>query len=300
MRLRAGVVGAGAMGAHHARNLAALADVALVAVADPHLERAGALASELGAAALERPEALIGAVDLVIVASPAVAHAPLARLFLDADIHTLVEKPLATSLEDARGLVCLARARGLVLQGGHLLRFHAGFASLQAEVPRPRALSATRLGRSTRVSDVGVVLDLMIHDLDLALLLLGEAPATVSASGLRLGAHEAQVEAELRWASGASARLSASRLASHVERRIEVTGEDSTYTLDFADWPEENPLRAELAHFVACVRGAAPRYPLEADLAALALALRVRGALPPAGRSSDAEPLDLGAAALRR
>ena len=140
----------------------------------------------------------------------------------------------------------------------------------------------------------------MIHDLDLALLCLGESPTVLSARGLREGAHEAQVEAELRFPGGASATLLASRVADRAERRLELAGEDRAAILDFSAFPDENPLRAELAHFVACVRGASPRYPLGADLAALALALRVRAALPPATRAQDGASPDLGAAAPRR
>lgn len=289
MRLRAGVIGAGVMGGHHARNLATLPELRLVAVADPAVERAGALAEELGAAAFARPLDLLGRVDLVVVASPARAHAELAHAFLDAGVHALVEKPLATSVQEGRALVELAAARGVVLQGGHLLRYHGAVRALRARQPAPRELVARRVVRGGRVADVGVVLDLMVHDLDLALLFFGEEPAEVRARAA--GADpEAHAEAELRFPSGGRALLTASRLAARPERSLELAGPAGAERLDFADYPHENPLLAQLRHFVERVGGAPALHPPEEDLRALALALRVQAALAreaadlPAGR----------------
>lgn len=284
--LRAGVVGAGVMGANHARNLASLPDVRLVAVADPDLERARTLAAApgvagLGVEALADPELLFERVDLVVIASPASSHARLARAALLAGLHTLVEKPLATTLPEAESLLELARDRGLVLQGGQLLRFHGGVERLSAGVKAPNRLVARRVGRARRVQDVGVILDLLIHDLDLTLLLLGEEPSAVRASGYGAPGHEDHVEVELSFPSGASARLTAGRDSERTERTLELRSAAGAARLDFADHPDENPLLAQLRHFVDCARGAAPRFPVEQDLRALALALRVREALNP-------------------
>ncbi len=289
--LKAGVIGAGAMGAHHARNLASLPDVRLVAVADPDLPRASALAAELGVLATPDPADLLGALDLVVIASPASAHARLARSFLLAGVHALVEKPLATTLSDGLELLALARARGLVLQGGHLLRFHGAVDALLRRRARPHAILTRRLGKARRISDVGVTLDLLVHDLDLTLLLLDEEveePVSVRARGHGRPGHEDHVEAELLFPSGARAHLVASRQSEHAERTLELRGPDLRQRLDFADYPDENPLRAQLQHMVACVHGAPPRFTPEQDLRALALALRVREQID--GRPEDRSP----------
>ncbi len=283
MVLRAGVIGAGSMGAHHARNLTRLPGVRLVGVLDTHPERAAALAGPLGARAFLDPRELLGELDVVVIASPAGSHAGLARAALEAGLHTLVEKPLATSLSDAQSLATLARARGLTLQGGHLLRFHSQVQRLLAR-PAPRQLRARRHG-GRRVQDLGVALDLAIHDLDLALLLLGEEPGALWARG-----HEDHLELELGFPSGARAWLSASRLAPP-ERTLELQGPGGPEHLDYAHFPEENPLLASLAHFVECARGASPRFSIEQDLRALSLALRARDALAStADLSLQAEP----------
>lgn len=296
MGLRVAVVGAGLMGGHHARNLAALPEVQLVAVVDPDRPRAEALAASVGAEPLFEVGALAGRVDAAIVATPAELHAPVARHLLEQGVHLLVEKPLATQLEDAAELYALAARRGLVLQVGHLLRFHAGFQALATLAPAPRRVLARRIVPGARDVGVSVLMDLMVHDLDLALRLVGEYPSACSARGLGEAGREDEVEVELAFPSGASASLLASRVRPGAERSLLAEGEGGSARLDFLEpaslsveragqmrsntsFPAVNPLRAQLSAFVERVRLGSGAPEPAAELALLELAFTLQSAL---------------------
>lgn len=296
MELRVGLVGAGLMGGHHARNLVTLPGVRLVAVADVDRGRSEALARAVGAEPAFAAEALLGRVDAVVIATPAARHAEHTRLFLEAGAHVLVEKPLATSLEDARAAFALAGARGLVLQGGQLLRYHGAVRALLDEGVVPARLEARRLVQSDRALDVSVLMDLMVHDLDLALQLIGERPVEAAAWGLGPPGREDEVEARLRFPSGAEATLLASRARPSAERSLWVEGEGTSARLNFVEpcslrvsrpghseverpFLGENPLRAQLAEFVGRVRGQPSRFSPAADLDLLDLALHLQRTL---------------------
>jgi len=240
--LRAGVVGAGVFGRHHARKLQADPRVELVGVYDAAFERAQTVAEELGVSAFPRIDALIEAVDALTIASPAVTHANLARPALTAGKHVLIEKPIAVSDLDAEALVALAEARSLVLAIGHQERQVFAAMGLYSAPERPTLIESVRLGPWTgRCTDVSVTLDLMTHDLDLALSLMGEAPASVAAQGEALqGPSADRIDAQLGFGGGAQARFSASRIAETRDRRMRIVYPSGEVRIDFLARSFEN------------------------------------------------------------
>jgi predicted dehydrogenase len=299
--LRAGVIGAGAFGVYHAEKYAAIEGVELTAILDSHPERARSLAERCGGAAYCALPAFLDAVDIVSIVTPASAHAAGALAALRAGRHVYVEKPIATAPEDADAILAAARAGGLVAACGFLERALFEVIGLP-DIPEPALrLEAVRRNRpASRNLDVSVILDLMIHDLDLALLLARAEPLAVEATGTCLANRTVdEVEAEIDFEDGFCARLAAGRLAERPERAMRLvyaSGEVSIdflshaftnttpYALDagFATTPaSRDRLGASLAAFVAAVRGEAPS-PL-ADAAdgarALDLALAVEQAV---------------------
>lgn len=300
-RLRAGVVGAGVFGGHHARKYASLGGVRLTAVLDPHEERAEALAGPVGAAVFDELAPFLEAVDLVTVASPASSHFDIASAALAAGKHVYVEKPLADELADAQALVEAAREAGLVLACGHQERAVFRAMGLLDAPERPLRLEAVRRGTPTgRNVDVSCVLDLMVHDIDLALALNPEPVERVTARGaakVKALADEARAELELE--GGMSAVFEASRTAPRRERTMRVIYPSGEVRIDFlartftdttgfglnsrfAETADgRDPLGASVAEFVAAARGKAARPLVTAEEAARALevALEVERAL---------------------
>ena len=271
----------------------------LVAVADRDSARAEASAH--GAIVYADYRDLIGKVDAVSVAVPASLHSAVARDFIDAGVHVLVEKPIATVGADGRDLVARAERAGVILQVGHVERFSPAVAELRLRVTNPRRIACMRRTPWTgRSADVDVVLDLMIHDIDLVLVLAGAPVTSVAASGSD-GASGATDEAEawLTFANGAIATLSASRVASEGERRIAVTEPNTAYAADLSvpsltvdrparARPKSGPvplvprdnLGAEIDAFLTSVAtGAPPDVDGRAGLAALEIAERIRSAI---------------------
>lgn len=227
--LRAGVIGAGVFGGHHAAKYANAPHVDLTAIFDCDPSRAGALADRHGATAFVTVEDFLDAVDVVTVATPATHHFDYAARALSAGRHVLVEKPLALSAEEADILVEAASRRGLVLQVGHQERFIADGLGLFDVEDAPRLIRCRRVTpRSGRGEDVSVVMDLMIHDLDLVSRLPLGPLLTVTASG-----DQDDVEAELVFACGARAVLTASRSAPVSDRRMSLDYGDEVVSLDF-------------------------------------------------------------------
>jgi predicted dehydrogenase len=235
--IRIGVVGAGHLGRIHARLLHqhAADDVEFVAVVDPVAENRLSIAAENGVRAYAQAEELIGAVDAAIVAAPTKLHREVAGALLEAGVHVLVEKPIATDSREATELVSLAARRRLTLQVGHVERFNPAFEAIATRSSRPTFIEATRHGVYTgRSTDVSVVLDLMIHDIDLALALCDEPVVEVGAhGGTVFGPHFDWAEAELRFASGAVAHLSASRVAPSATRTLRTIDEQGWGWIDF-------------------------------------------------------------------
>ena len=305
-KLRIGVTGAGYFGRFHAQKIAAGARSVLSGIHDAAPERATALAAEMGCQALGWQE-LLDASDAVVVASPAATHHYAAAAALLAGLHVLVEKPLAATLAEADALIALAAGGGRVLQVGHLLRYSPERAAIIARMPHPALIECTRIAPyKPRGTDVSVVLDLMVHDIDMVLSLVDAPLAGVEASGaIVAGPHLDLAHARLRFANGAVAVLVASRVAPHTERRMLLSGREGLLTLDFAmrglrhmrppplgilpdlsddaaehaTWPLADLIAAEHAAFAAAILDAAPvLVDGQAGRRALAAALMVEAA----------------------
>ena len=285
--IRCAVVGAGHFGRFHAQKYAAMPDVELVAIVDADGARAEALARELGTRAQTSLQDVIGRIDAASVAVPTQAHHDVAAELLDAGIHVLIEKPIASTLAEADALIALAQRRGCVLQVGHLQRFLLRRMEIQARVSKPVFIEATRIAPfKPRGTDVGVVLDLMIHDIDLILALVGAPVVSVDAVGAPVvTASEDLVNARLRFANGCVASVTASRIGFKTERRMRIFQPASYLSIDLAErrlveikrgdgppllpgmpgiareekvYPDGDDLAAEIADFVSCVRDGKP------------------------------------------
>ncbi len=298
-KLRAAVVGVGYLGQFHADKLATLQDVELVAVVDADVARAKLVAAKHGCEARTDWRSLVGAVDLACVAVPTEAHHQVARALLEAGIHVLVEKPITRTLEEADALLAAARAKGVLLAVGHLERFNPAFRALAATLERPLFIDCERLsGFKQRGIDVDVVLDLMIHDIDLVLSMAKSEIGQVSACGFQVMTDSIDIaNVRIEFASGCVANLSASRVSQSPVRKMRVFQADQYASADLqagklrivrrdsgggaiaedeSGFEDRDALRAEVENFVAAVRGGRP--PLvagEDGRKALALALEV-------------------------
>ncbi|MCP5433594.1 MAG: Gfo/Idh/MocA family oxidoreductase [Alphaproteobacteria bacterium] len=231
-----GVVGAGVFGGYHARKYASIPGARLVAIADPSGAAAERLAGELKVDAIDNARALVGRVEAVSIASPAVTHFELARSFLSAGIHVLVEKPLSLNLAEADELIALAEARDLTLQVGHQERYVLNDLGLKDRRPRPVAIEAVRAAPfAGRGDDVSVTLDLMTHDLDMMHALVPGDVMALEAEGRSIleGPHVDEVTARLTLTGGARVRLHASRVAKTRERLLRLTYPDGEIEIDF-------------------------------------------------------------------
>ena len=291
--LRGGVIGAGVFGGYHARQYANAEHASLVAVFDPHLERAREVAARHGAQGYDDLDAFLAAVDVATVASPAVHHAEGALAALAAGKPVYVEKPLAVSLTDADRIIAEAARRQLIVACGHQERVMFQAIGLFDIPDQPLRLEAVRHGpQSERSLDVSVVLDLMIHDLDLALALCSGAPVTAEAEGVQAysGGWD-QARAEVSFDTGFTAVFDASRMAPARKRIMKLVYPSGELEIDFitrefrnttgfplnADFAEtaayKDPLGVSVAGFLAAVRGGAPRPIVTAEEAARALDL---------------------------
>jgi predicted dehydrogenase len=234
-RLRVGVVGVGHLGRIHARIYHENPDCDLVAVVDADAGRAGALAEELGCAAATSGEELVGRVDAVSVAVPTVHHAAVAVPLLEAGIPCLVEKPLAADLEQADRILDAGRRGGAALAVGHVERFQPGVRVVAELGLRPRFIECHRLSTfSFRSMDIGVVHDLMIHDLDLVLHLMGDDVVEIDAAGgAILTESEDMASVRLVFADGGRANVTASRVSLSPMRRFRMFSAESYVSLDF-------------------------------------------------------------------
>jgi len=235
MTTRMAVVGCGHLGAIHARLLAARADVELVAVVDPVAQQRERVAAAHGCAAWAEPHALVGQVEAAVIAAPTGLHAAVAIPLLEAGIDLLVEKPLAASVEDARAIVIAARRHGRTVSVGHVERFNPAWLAVADRARGATFLEVERLAPFTfRSLDVGVVHDLMIHDIDLVLSLEPGRLERVEARGLvATGGHEDAVRARLTFASGLIADLTASRINPVLERRLSMWTASGIVAVDF-------------------------------------------------------------------
>ncbi len=234
--LEVAVVGVGAFGRNHARVWSELPGARLACVVDRDPAAAAAAAEKHGCAALADPADIPAGVRAVSVAVPTVHHAAVAVPLLRRGVACLVEKPFAATLEDGEAMVRAARESGAVLATGHIERFNPAIASVDPRAFRPRFLEVNRISPfSFRSADVGVVLDLMIHDLDLILHLAGSEPVRVEAVGVPvLTPHEDIANARIEFAGGCVANVTASRVGTKTERKLRMFSSDSYMVLDFA------------------------------------------------------------------
>jgi predicted dehydrogenase len=229
------VIGAGRMGGYHAKACAENPEVLLAAVIDQDLGRAAKIAAELGVAASGTIDEVAGKIEAAVVAVPTVAHLAVAGPLLERGVACLVEKPLAATSAEARKLEAAAGRGRTVLQVGHTERFNPVFTALGRYEIKPRFIETERLSPCRfRSMDVGVVMDLMIHDLDLVLSLVRSEVVSVDAVGVALvGLTEDMANARVRFANGCVADLVASRAALKVERRLRIYGENAYVAADF-------------------------------------------------------------------
>jgi len=222
--LRVAVLGAGHMGRYHAEKFAARSDCRLAGVADIDPERAQALAQKLGCQAFSHYQDTFKHADAAVVSVPTERHHAVAGACLDAGLHVLVEKPIAVDLAQSDALIEMARKKKLVLQVGHVERYNAAFRALAARMQRPLLIDAERLsGFKRRGADVDVMLDLMIHDIDLCLALARSEVAGLSACGFRVLTQEIDIAtARIEFADGCVANLSASRVSQAPVRKLRV------------------------------------------------------------------------------
>ncbi len=234
-KLRAAVVGVGHLGRFHAEKYAAHPGVELVAVVDIDEARARAVGEVLGATVLTDHQGLRGRIDCASVAVPTPRHYAVARDLLEAGVDVLVEKPLTTSVEEGKGLLELAVRGGRVLQVGHLERFNPAMRALGGRVTEPRFIECQRLAQfGERGTDVDVVLDLMIHDLDLILTMVTSPVRAVEAVGVPVLTPSVDIaNARLRFANGCIANLTASRVSLRRERKLRIFQPDAYFSIDF-------------------------------------------------------------------
>ncbi len=290
--LQVAVIGAGHLGQHHARNLAALPGVELVAVCDPNPEQGKKVAEANKTRWIEHVDDLPSHLAAVSIAAPTPFHFALAERFVKARIACLVEKPLTATLDEATALAELARKERALVQVGHIERFNPVLDGCEPDGFAPRYLEARRYtpftGRST---DTSVVFDLMIHDIDLALWMVGSKVTKIEARGAALrGPLEDWAVCRLEFENGAVADIAASRVMSEPSRRIRMFSNEQVADIDFAtrkrvitrgpgleklehQGATDEPLRRELAQFVACVRsGEAPLVGPDEGLTAIRIA----------------------------
>ena len=304
-RIRVAVAGCGEFGRNHARVYREMESAELAGVFDVNPEQAAALAREFGTRAFASLEELRGQAEAVSVAVPTVAHGEVGCQVLDMGIDVLVEKPMAKDLADADALLGAAKRNGRILQVGHVERFNPAVIAVQPILKRPLFFEVHRLGVFTpRSLDVDVIYDLMIHDLDILLALVGEPVVEVKAVGIPVLTDKVDIaHARLEFAGGAVANITASRVSTERVRKMRFFQEHEYISLDYGRRdalrvsvkkpgpqpefnfeklaaPDTEPLRAELEAFVTAVQtrkepptnGAAGR-------AALELAVRVMGSI---------------------
>ncbi|HEY1065587.1 MAG TPA: Gfo/Idh/MocA family oxidoreductase [Pirellulales bacterium] len=235
-KIHAAVVGAGHLGKHHSRILSGLPGVELVAVVDANKETAAQVAGQYGAQGLTDYRELIGKVDAVVIATPTIYHADVAVALLEQGVHCLVEKPMATNFADARRMVEAASVAGATLAVGHTEQFNPAWQAVIGSAAQPRYIEAVRQnGYTLRATDIGVVFDLMIHDLDLVLSLVKHPVERIEATGVKVfGGHEDVCNARLTFTNGCVANLTASRASHTPVRAMQIWSANSFASVDFA------------------------------------------------------------------
>lgn len=313
--LRIGVVGVGYLGSYHARKYAAMTDVNLVGLADIESRQVESLAVELNVRPFLDYRDMLGQVDAVSIAVPTSDHFEVARSFLASKVHVLLEKPITRTLEEADILIKMAGDSNLVLQVGHLERFNPAHTIAAPYADNPMFIEASRINPfPDRGLDVDVVLDLMIHDLDIILNLVGEPPVSIQASGVPVLTDKVDIaNVRLGFRTGCVANLTASRISEKSLRKIRIFQKDQYLSIDYGqaqvnlvrrvpagsaggpevhserlDVPAGDSLERELKSFIKTVRtGSVPLVSGEDGRRALALAIEIMNEI---GSHSDKRP----------
>jgi len=303
-KIRAAVIGVGYLGRFHAQKYAQLPECELVAVVDGREEVRKAVAGEVGTQALAEYQGLLGKVDAVSVVTPTPAHFEIADAFLAAGAHVLVEKPITETPEQAKALIARAAKAGRILQVGHLERFNAAVLAAEPHLNSPRFMECVRLAPyKERGTDVNVVLDLMIHDIDLVQSLAGSDIVSIDAIGTPVFSGEIDIaNARIRFANGCVANTTASRVSMKTERKLRIF-EDAAYisldlqqkiltlirkrdgvpqpgqlpvSIEEANLEQGDALKSEIQSFLDCIRNnKRPVVSGEDGLRALETAIRI-------------------------
>jgi predicted dehydrogenase len=311
-KIKVGVIGSGHMGQYHVNVLSTMPCVELTGILDTDMEKASVISTKYNIKSFENMENFLKNIDACIVSTPTVTHFEIAKKALKAGKHVLIEKPIAESVKNAEELVELADKEGLVLQVGHLERFNGAVAELRNNIiQKPYLIEARRLSpKMNRIKDVGVVLDIMIHDIDIALSLVHDQKVKkVHASGSKVFTEYEDVAAALiEFDGGCIADLKASRVTDDKIRTLSVSQEGSYVFLDYSTQDirihrqpsseymvnnveikysqesliervfihKDNPLKLELEHFADCIRDKAKPYVTgEMDIMTLKVAMEI-------------------------
>lgn len=233
--LRVGVIGVGYLGQFHAEKYAGIPEVELIGVVDADPARAALIAKKQNTRAFSVPDELLGLVDAVNIVVPTAYHHQVAKRFLEQGVHVLLEKPITVTLDQADELIDLASRKSLILQIGHIERFNPAVTAVKALLKAPRYITAERAAPFTiRCTDVNVVLDLMIHDLDIICDLAGSEPKEVSAAGASVITKEIDMAtARIVFRNGCTGDVTASRISDEKKRLLRVFDEENVYTSDY-------------------------------------------------------------------
>jgi len=274
-KIRVGVVGVGKLGFIHTRIYSQMKDVDLVGICDIEEEKLEKIAQRFKTKPYTDYHQLIPLVEAVSIAVPTTLHYSIGKDFLENGIHCLIEKPLTANLKEAEELLKIAKEKNCILQVGHIERFNPAIQEILKLPGKPRFIECHRLGKfAPRVKDVGVVLDLMIHDIDIILTLVKEKIKTIDAIGVNvLTEYEDIANARIRFQDGTICNLTASRVSDEIMRKIRIFKENSYISLDYFKQKvliyykrkdkiisqvlpvkKEEPLRKELRSFIDCIR----------------------------------------------
>ena len=302
-KVKVGIVGVGHLGAIHAKVYSKMDDVELVGVCDCNLERALEIGKKYHTRSFADYEDLFDKVAAASIVVPTSLHYNIAKEFLNHGIHVLIEKPITKTLSEADELIEIAKKKDVIIQVGHVERFNAAVLALEHVLKKPKFLECQRLGPfHKRVEDVGVVLDLMIHDIDIVLGLIKQEVVNIEAVGLStMSDHEDVANVRLTFEDGTLADITASRVTKDVVRKIRIFQEDSYISLDYVNQEvtlfkktgakilkekvkikKTQPLNEELYSFIECVRtGKKPTVSGVEGRRALAVALAILEKIKP-------------------
>lgn len=303
-KIRTAVIGVGYLGQFHAEKYAALTESELIGVVDASPARAEEVAQKVGTKAYTDYRDLIGAVDAVSVVVPTQYHHEVAKTFLSAGVHVLLEKPITTTVEEADDLIRISREKKVVFQVGHLERFNPVVMALDGVLTEPRFIESVRIAPfKPRGTDVNVVLDLMIHDIDIIQYLVNSPVKLINSIGAPVFTDEEDIaNARIQFENGCVANVTASRISMKSERRMRIFQADAYISLDFQnkkvavfrkgegelfpgvpnisidekELPQGDALKSEIADFLDCITsGRQPRVSGEDGKRALEIALMI-------------------------